>query len=61
MKSKVNRSSLSEQAVGLLRERIYNHALLPGQRLDEALLAEQMGISRTPLREALKVDRKSVV
>ncbi|MBK9019459.1 MAG: GntR family transcriptional regulator [Sulfuritalea sp.] len=55
MKSKVNRSSLSEQAVGLLRERIYNHALLPGQRLDEALLAEQMGISRTPLREALKV------
>jgi DNA-binding GntR family transcriptional regulator len=55
VKSKVNRSSLSEQAVGLLRERIYNHALLPGQRLDEALLAEQMGISRTPLREALKV------
>ena len=23
--------------MGLLRERIYNHALLPGQRLDEAL------------------------
>lgn len=39
----------------MLRERIYSHALLPGQRLDEALLAEQLGISRTPLREALKV------
>ena len=51
----MNRSSLSEQAVGLLRERIYSHALLPGQRLDEAVLAEQLGISRTPLREALKV------
>ena len=55
METRVNRSSLAEQAVGLLRERIYNHALLPGQRLDEAALAEELGISRTPLREALKV------
>jgi DNA-binding GntR family transcriptional regulator len=55
VETRVNRSSLSEQAVGLLRERIYSHALLPGQRLDEAVLAEQLGISRTPLREALKV------
>jgi len=39
----------------LLREQIYNHVLAPGQRLDEAVLAEQLGISRTPLREALKV------
>lgn len=55
MKSKVNRSSLSEQAIAFLREQIYNHVLAPGQRLDEAALAEQLGISRTPLREALKV------
>ncbi|MDP1612649.1 MAG: GntR family transcriptional regulator [Sulfuritalea sp.] len=55
MKTRVNRSSLSEQAVGLLREQIYDHRLAPGQRLDEAVLAEQLGISRTPLREALKV------
>jgi DNA-binding GntR family transcriptional regulator len=46
---------LSQQAVGLLREQIYDHRLAPGQRLDEAVLAEQLGISRTPLREALKV------
>ncbi len=39
----------------MLREQIYNHKLAPGQRLDEAVLAEQLGISRTPLREALKV------
>jgi len=45
---------LAVQASDLLRQRIYNHALMPGQRLDEAALAEQMGISRTPLREALK-------
>jgi len=55
VKSRVNRSSLSQQAVGLLREQIYDHRLKPGQRLDEAVLAEQLGISRTPLREALKV------
>lgn len=46
---------MSQQAGDLLRERIYKHALTPGQRLDEAALAEQLGISRTPLREALKV------
>lgn len=38
-----------------MREQIYNRVLAPGQRLDEAVLAEQLGISRTPLREALKV------
>lgn len=55
MKTRVNRSSLSQQAIDLLREQIYNHVLIPGQRLDEAVLADQLGISRTPLREALKV------
>lgn len=55
MQLRVQRSSLSQQAVDLLRERIYSHLLLPGQRLDEAVLADELGISRTPLREALKV------
>lgn len=51
----INKSSLCQQAVDLLRKRIYSHALLPGQRLDEAALATELGISRTPLREALKI------
>lgn len=55
VKTRVDRSSLSQQAVELIRGQIYNHVLTPGQRLDEALLADQLGISRTPLREALKV------
>lgn len=38
-----------------LRERIFAHELAPGQWLDEQALAAQYGISRTPLREALKV------
>lgn len=55
MKTNINKLSLSNQAVDLLRSRIYSHALLPGQRLDEAALAADLGISRTPLREALRV------
>jgi DNA-binding GntR family transcriptional regulator len=51
----LNRASLSQQAVEELRRRIAGSALLPGQRLDEVALADDLGISRTPLREALKV------
>ncbi|RLJ68344.1 GntR family transcriptional regulator [Sulfurisoma sediminicola] len=51
----LNRSSLSQQAVEELRRRIAGNDLAPGQRLDEAALAGDLGISRTPLREALKV------
>ncbi|WP_082080230.1 GntR family transcriptional regulator [Cupriavidus basilensis] len=38
-----------------LRTLIDEHALMPGAWIDEASVAESMGISRTPLREALKV------
>ena len=38
-----------------LRQRIFAHELTPGDWIDEQNLAEQYGISRTPLREALKV------
>lgn len=51
----LNRASLSQQAVEELRRRITGHDLLAGQRLDESALADELGISRTPLREALKV------
>jgi DNA-binding GntR family transcriptional regulator len=51
----INRASLSQQAVEELRRRIAADNLAPGQRLDEAELASELGISRTPLREALKV------
>ena len=39
----------------MLRERIFSHELAPGSWIDELKLAEEYGISRTPLREALKV------
>ena len=38
-----------------LRQRIFNRELAPGSWIDELKIAEAYGISRTPLREALKV------
>lgn len=39
----------------MLRQRIFQRELEPGGWIDELKLAEEYGISRTPLREALKV------
>lgn len=47
--------SLHDEVAAQLRERIFAGELTPGSFLDEVQLAEQMKISRTPLREALKV------
>jgi DNA-binding GntR family transcriptional regulator len=38
-----------------LRSRIVDQTLKPGDHIDELNLAQEFGISRTPLREALKV------
>ena len=38
-----------------MREQIYSRALEPGSWIDEMKLSQEFGISRTPLREALKV------
>lgn len=43
------------QVAEQLRTRIFSHELPPGSWIDEQTLAHEYGISRTPLREALKV------
>ncbi|WP_395685936.1 GntR family transcriptional regulator [Caenimonas koreensis] len=48
-------NSMHDEVATQLRERIFNGELMPGTFLDEVRLAEQLSISRTPLREALKV------
>lgn len=48
-------NSLHEEVAARLRERIFEGALAPGAFLDEVQLAGEMNISRTPMREALKV------
>ena len=45
--------SAREQAYQTIRSRIITMELKPGDPLNDRELAEQMGISRTPMREAL--------
>jgi DNA-binding GntR family transcriptional regulator len=48
-------AALYEEVAMRLRERIFAHEFAPGMWIDEQALAAEFGISRTPLREALKV------
>ena len=44
-----------EQTCDILRERIRTGEIPPGTRLRQEVLAEELGISRTPLREAMRL------
>ncbi|HMQ93812.1 MAG TPA: GntR family transcriptional regulator [Amaricoccus sp.] len=55
IKRPLRRRSLHAEAVETLREMIIAGELAPGVRLIEAELCELFSISRTPLREALRV------
>ena len=47
--------ALYEEVAELLRQRIFARELEAGSWIDELRIAQALGISRTPLREALKV------
>ena len=49
----INRQNLTDEVYNILADRIVNRKLKPGARLIEDELAEDLGISRTPIREAL--------
>lgn len=51
----IARLSLHDAVTGRIRDMIVEGAYPPGSRLPERVLCETLGISRTPLREALKV------
>ena len=55
MNTKLNNRPLYEDVAEKLREQIFTKIFAPGSWLDEQSLAEQFGISRTPMREAIKV------
>ena len=48
-------NSLHDEVAVMLREQIFAGTLAPGSFIEEAILCESLKISRTPLREALKV------
>ncbi|KAB2332082.1 GntR family transcriptional regulator [Cytobacillus depressus] len=54
MKKLIQNVSLADQAYNLLKKAIVSAELAPKEELPEEKLAADLGISRTPLREALK-------
>lgn len=50
----IRRQSLHDEVVATLREMIVTGELQPGQRIVEQELSAQLGVSRTPIREAIK-------
>ena len=53
LSTQLDRPNISESMVVLLRRMIVDGTLLAGQRVNEVHLAKSLGVSRTPLREAL--------
>jgi DNA-binding GntR family transcriptional regulator len=51
----VENSGLRHEISDMLRDAIWNGRLRPGQRLNEQWLSTEMGVSRPPLREAIRV------
>ncbi len=52
---KIQTSTLTQQIVDLLKQRILNGELLSGQRVWAADLAEEIGVSMAPVKEALLI------
>lgn len=51
----INRTSLHEELVARLQDMIVDGTLAAGEKVPERELCEKLGVSRTPMREALKV------
>src|ERR1700712_4156456 len=52
---KIVRNNLHDMLVAGIREMVISGALRPGDKVPEQALCHRFGVSRTPLREALKV------
>lgn len=51
---RITRRTLHEEVLERLRDMIIEGRLAPGQRINEGQVGAQLGVSRTPLREAIK-------
>lgn len=47
------RTALAEQVYEGIKDELHDYRLVPGDRLSEAEVAHRLGVSRTPVREAL--------
>src|SRR5262249_9474561 len=58
----ISKRPLREDIHALLRERIVKGEIRPGNRLQDVQLAAELGVSRTPVREALlRLEREGLV
>lgn len=58
----ISRSTTQDNVVDQLRNLILNHYFEPGERLNQNALAEKLGVSRTPIREALlKLENEGLI
>jgi DNA-binding GntR family transcriptional regulator len=61
-KDEIHAESITNQVYALLKRQIANGQLKPGERIMEKDIAHQLGISRTPVREALlKLEANGIV
>ncbi|MEA1963561.1 MAG: GntR family transcriptional regulator, partial [Candidatus Aerophobetes bacterium] len=57
-----NRPNLSEDVYEAIKRRLGDKDLKPGTKIKEEELAEELGVSRTPVREAIsKLEREGLV
>ncbi|HIH36897.1 MAG TPA: GntR family transcriptional regulator [Methanocellales archaeon] len=52
---KIQVKTLHQEVAQQIQEMIYSDALLRGRKIDERRLSEMLGVSRTPIREALRI------
>jgi DNA-binding GntR family transcriptional regulator len=52
---RIERRSLRDMVVDAIRDAIIQGKLKPGDKIPEIELAEQLGVSRTPIREAIRI------
>lgn len=52
-KKKLNNTSLANQAYKLIKEMILRNEILPGEKVSIYYLADKLGVSQTPIREAM--------
>lgn len=55
MMYKNERNNLAQKAYKEIRNRIYYNHIKPGDLIKESVIAEELGISRTPVREAIRM------
>jgi DNA-binding GntR family transcriptional regulator len=50
---KIHHTSLGDQVYTIIWEQIVSHKLRPGDKISDLRLSQELGVSRTPIREAL--------